>query len=151
MTKYLIFPFIIALCMACLPDSPMLQKTIHQQGSSKHSSWSVQEKSDRSTTEDDRLSLPIVPPLIQTTWGQSGLYQTETPTKDGQPTYPGCTTIASAQILFYYQYQNRANNAVSYTLEHSPLRGNGIDVHGSSLYLDLPSYTYDYSQMALDL
>ncbi|MBT6490771.1 MAG: hypothetical protein HOK97_13465, partial [Deltaproteobacteria bacterium] len=44
-----------------------------------------------------------VDPLLGTTWGQGGAYQNATPTQNGELTYPGCTTIASAQILYYYQ------------------------------------------------
>ena len=50
---------------------------------------------------------PIVGPLLQTTWGQDGVWQQSTPLKDGNPTFPGCTTIATAQILYFYQYLDR--------------------------------------------
>ncbi|MDC0254416.1 C10 family peptidase [Bacteriovoracales bacterium] len=55
-----------------------------------------------------------VGPLLETEWGQGGLYQTFTPkiTKSwdsevwlGQA-YLGCTTVATAQVLKYYGYQN---------------------------------------------
>ena len=47
-----------------------------------------------------------VAPLLSTEWGQTGVWQQHTPTLAGAPTYPGCTTVASAQVLYYYQYQN---------------------------------------------
>ena len=55
-----------------------------------------------------------VGPLLETEWGQGGLYQTFTPriTKSWDPevwlgqAYLGCTTVATAQVLNYYGYQN---------------------------------------------
>ncbi|MBT6432733.1 MAG: hypothetical protein HOK28_06555 [Deltaproteobacteria bacterium] len=90
-----------------------------------------------------------VDPLLGTTWGQGGAYQNATPTQNGELTYPDCTTIASAQILYYYQYQNHANEEVSYGLDNSGLVH--PDVEGRTLYLDLPSHSYDYTAMAASL
>ena len=87
-----------------------------------------------------------VEPILQTEWGQGGVYKTATPLKDGQTTYPGCTTIASAQILNHYRYQDHANSEVGYVLDH-PLTG--PDVDGRSLYLDLTAHSYDWQ--ALDV
>ncbi len=90
-----------------------------------------------------------VGPLIGTTWGQGGFYQNATPTRDGEPTYPGCTTIAASQILYYFQYQNHANEEVSYWLDNDGLVHPDLD--GRSLYLDLPRQRYDYDAMAASL
>ena len=78
-----------------------------------------------------------VEPLLSTSWGQGGAYQSATPVRDGEPTYPGCTTIAAAQILYYFQYQNHANEEVSYWLDNDGLVHPDID--GQNLYLDLLS------------
>jgi len=106
--------------------------------------------SDLAST-NSRPIVPVIGPLLQTRWGQDGAYQTQTPYKDGEATYPGCTTVASAQVLYYYQYRDRAESPVEYVLEHSPLEGNGVTDDGYSLFLDLPNYRHDYSQMALSL
>ena len=89
-------------------------------------------------------------PLLQTTWGQGGDYQSQTPLKNGERTYPGCTTVAAAQVLYHYQYTNQAASPVSYDLQHGPLRGADIS-HGRTLEVDLPSFTYDFDAMATDL
>ncbi len=94
-------------------------------------------------------ALAEVGPLLQTTWGQGGDYQSRTPIKDGERTYPGCTTIATAQILYHYQYTDTAESDVAYRLDHSPLRGPDID--GRTLSVDLTDHRYDYSAMAADL
>ena len=89
-----------------------------------------------------------VAPLLSTTWGQDGVWQQSTPLLDGAPTYPGCTTIASAQILYYYQYQNHASSDVCYELDHEV---SGFDVEdGSTLCVDFASddITYDWDAMA---
>ena len=39
-------------------------------------------------------ALAGVNPLLQTSWGQGGDYKSATPTRNGEHTYPGCTTIA---------------------------------------------------------
>jgi hypothetical protein len=95
--------------------------------------------------------VPVVSPLLEANWGQDGDYQSKTPRKDGAPTYPGCTTVASAQILYYYRHQDRANQSVYYTLEHAPLTGHDVVDDGRALFVDLPEYTYDYEAMPLTL
>ena len=44
-----------------------------------------------------------VAPMIQTRWGQGAPYNRATPRLDGQQTWPGCTTLALAQLLNYYR------------------------------------------------
>ena len=90
-----------------------------------------------------------VSPLLKTTWGQGGLYQSETPTRNGDPTYPGCTTIASAQILYYYQYKNTGAQEVYYSLDNKGLTHS--DISNDTLYLDLTQESYDFSKMAPNL
>jgi hypothetical protein len=92
-----------------------------------------------------------VDPLLRTTWGQGGLYKSKTPKKDGARTYPGCTTVASAQVLYYYRYQNQAAQDVGYGLEHAPLSGDDVSDDGRSIYVDLPAVAYDFYAMAHSL
>lgn len=92
-----------------------------------------------------------VQPLLKTAWGQGGLYKTQTPFKNGERTYPGCTTIASAQILYHYRYQNQANSEVYYSLEHAPLSGADVTDDGTGLFVDLPAFAYDFGAMAHSL
>ena len=78
-----------------------------------------------------------VAPLLRTTWGQGGDYKNATPSKAGAHTYPGCTTIASAQVLFYYRYRDHAASEVYYSLEHGPLAGAGRPrLHETDVVLD---------------
>ena len=88
-----------------------------------------------------------VGPLLETEWGQGGLYQTFTPsiTKSwdsevwlGQA-YLGCTTVATAQVLKYYGYQNikylerfqEYSNCYSLgNHERSGLKGEDVDKNG---------------------
>ncbi|MEM7156666.1 MAG: C10 family peptidase [Myxococcota bacterium] len=92
-----------------------------------------------------------VEPLLQTQWGQDGDWQASTPLKDGERTFPGCTTIASAQILYYYQYQAQATSDVCYGLDHDPLSGPDV-VDGDLLCIDFGSspVSYDFGAMAQD-
>ena len=62
-----------------------------------------------------------VPPMIKTEWGQSAPYNRQTPLLSGERTYPGCTTLALAQILNYYRYRDRGFNSVSYWLDNENL------------------------------
>ena len=89
----------------------------------------------------------VIGPLLETQWGQSGVWQQSTPLKDENPTYPGCTTVATAQILYYYQYQNYANTDTCYRLDHeleSP------DIEGKTLCIDFQSsnITYNWDELA---
>lgn len=93
---------------------------------------------------------PVVGPLLRTRWGQSGIYQSATPLKDGARTYPGCTTIATAQVLAYYAYQNRATTDVCYALEHAPLTGPDV-VDGDTLCVALSEARVDWNSLAPDL
>jgi hypothetical protein len=85
-----------------------------------------------------------VPPILETEWGQGGAWQAEMPQDAaGQATYPGCTTVAVAQVLFHYQHQASPNRAVSYVLDH--------DVTGAFIadgVLDLPARSHDWDAMA---
>ena len=57
-------------------------------------------------TSADALAASVEP-MLQTRWGQSDVWQTATPLDAaGAPTYPGCTTVAAAQVLYYYRYQD---------------------------------------------
>ncbi|MFT4979675.1 MAG: hypothetical protein ACI8S6_005587, partial [Myxococcota bacterium] len=88
-----------------------------------------------------------VDPLLKTTWGQDGVWQSALPADaDGELTYAGCTTIAAAQVLFYYQHQATASSAVEYVLDH-PVTG--PDIEDDWLSSDLTSRTHDWSAMAL--
>lgn len=91
-----------------------------------------------------------VAPMLDTLWAQDGYYKQATPKKGTATTYPGCTTIAVAQVLYYYQYQNHGNQPVSYVLEHGPLQGKDIQ-DGYSLSLDLSQYQANWDNMAGDL
>jgi len=77
-------------------------------------------KADRWSSHD---IAPLVRPLLKTSWGQDGAYKSRTPLKDGEHTYPGCTTIASAQVLYYYQYRNRPQSEVFKTEIFGPVLG----------------------------
>lgn len=87
-----------------------------------------------------------VGPLLQTEWGQDGAWQASLPTDEsGALTYAGCTTIASAQLLYYYQHQATASSAVEYLLDHEV---SGVDIEDRWLALDLTETTHDWSAMA---
>lgn len=88
-----------------------------------------------------------MPPLLKTEWGQSGVWKQGTPLKDNEPTYSGCTTIASAQILYYYQYQNHANNDVCYGLEHD-IQGEDIENDTLCINFHTDDIRYDWNSMA---
>ena len=108
-----------------------------------------------------------IAPLIKTQWGQGELYQTMTPkitlswNKDvwlGQ-SYLGCTTIASAQVLNYYKYQNlqRLNTfqkkSNCYPLDNfiqSGLVSKNIDEWGSHCITGVGE-GFDFSGMAKSL
>ena len=91
-------------------------------------------------------ALADVAPLLETEWGQDGVWQDALPADEsGDQTYAGCTTIAAAQVLYYYQHQAAASSEVSYSLDHGVT---GPDIEDSWLYLDLPSVTHDWSAMA---
>jgi hypothetical protein len=87
-----------------------------------------------------------VEPLLDTRWGQSDVWQTKTPLQNGQLTYPGCTTISTAQVLYYYQHQNSAASEETYVLDHNNITG--ADITGNTLSIDLPSFQYQWSEMA---
>lgn len=90
-----------------------------------------------------------VAPLLSTEWGQAGVWQEHTPSLDGEPTYPGCTTVATAQILYYYQYQDHADSDVCYQLDHDVV-SEDIDDNGTlCLYLDSEDVTYTWESMAI--
>ncbi|MCO7223391.1 C10 family peptidase [Pleionea sp. CnH1-48] len=92
-------------------------------------------------------SQAAVEPLLKTQWGQSDVWQSQTPKQNGNPTYPGCTTISTAQILYYFQHQKQASSTVSYVLEHDDVVGPHID--GRELSLDLTQFSYDWQSMGL--
>ncbi len=90
--------------------------------------------------------------MIDTMWGQSGIYrsQAKTPTnKNGDHTYPGCTTIAVAQILYYYQYQNQATVIIDYLQDYKDLYQDGV--LNREIYIDLFQYNYNFENMMPDL
>ena len=90
-----------------------------------------------------------VGPLLNTTWGQSGAYQNATPTMAGSHTYPGCTTISSAQILYYYQYGTQGEGEAAYALDNKGLVHETIT--NDSLFLDFADHTYDFGAMATSM
>ena len=100
---------------------------------------------DRGT--HDSHSNREVEPLLATSWGQSGVWKQGTPQADGEPTYPGCTTIASAQILYYYQYKNHASSDVCYRLDHD-VTGADVEDGVLCLYFDSDDIQYDWDSMA---
>lgn len=88
-----------------------------------------------------------VPPMLETTWGQSGAWQSHTPVDaQGEATYPGCTTIATAQVLAYYRHQATASSAVAYTLDNDVY---GPDIVDRFIEVELPETTHDFDAMAL--
>ena len=89
----------------------------------------------------------VIGPLIETQWGQDGVWQQSTPLKNDNPTYPGCTTVATAQVLYYYQYQNYANTDTCYRLDHEL---DSPDIDGNTLCLDFQSsnITYNWDNLA---
>ena len=125
----------LSFVFSCAPDASTAPDTAHRTGGKY--------------TVPRRTVVSGVAPLLQTEWGQAGVWQQSTPTLEGEPTYPGCTTIASAQVLFYYQYQNYADSDVCYDLEHEVL---SEDVEGGvTLCVDFASndIQYDWDGMAL--
>jgi len=87
-----------------------------------------------------------VAPLLETTWGQDGDWQASLPIDtNGDRTYAGCTTVAAAQVLYYYQHQATASTVVDYKLDHDVT---GPDIEDRWLYLDLTEVTHDWSAMA---
>jgi len=94
---------------------------------------------------------PVVGPLLQTSWGQGGVYQTNMPQLGGEPTYPGCTTVASAQVLYYYRVTGQAASPVSYGLDHGPLTGPDVVDGGHGLSVDVSAVSHDFDAMGLEL
>jgi hypothetical protein len=94
------------------------------------------------------LTNPTVGPLLKTEWGQGGVWQEKTPLKDGEATYPGCTTVATAQILYYFQHQNFVQNDICYGLDYD-LSGTDI-FNEDTLCIDFVSAEifYDWDKMA---
>ena len=91
-------------------------------------------------------ALAGVEPLLETAWGQDEVWGAYTPLDaDGEPTAAGCTTVAAAQVLYYYRYQNTASSDVSYGLDNDVT---GADIEDRWLYLDLPTFEYDWDAMA---
>lgn len=88
-----------------------------------------------------------VEPLLSTSWGQEGVWQEHTPMGEEGTTLPGCTSVAAAQILYYYQYGNHALNAVSYLINNPEVYSS--DITDSMLSLDLSEYRYNWSKFAL--
>jgi hypothetical protein len=87
-----------------------------------------------------------VEPMLTTEWGQSGVWQSQTPIDAaGDATYPGCTTLAAAQVLFHYRYQNAFSSEVSYGLDN-PVTG--PDIEGS--WLTAEPREHDWDAMALN-
>jgi hypothetical protein len=99
-----------------------------------------------------------VDPLLTTTWGQGPKFQEFTPKKNGAGTHPGCTTIAAAQVLYYFRYAG-ANPAAPwidgeecYWLENGPLdetAGGDVSDGGYQLCVNLTDYRPPWSDMAL--
>lgn len=81
-----------------------------------------------------------VPPLIQTQWGQGAPYNRATPTLNGEHTYPGCTTLALAQLLNYYRYKDQGTKEVIYAQENDALVPNQVEV-------DLTAVRFDWAGM----
>lgn len=98
--------------------------------------------SDSSPTPMTFASSRVIGPLIETQWGQGGVWQQSTPTKEGEETYPGCTTVATAQILYYYQHQNYANNDTCYRLDHAL---ESADIEGYTLCVDFEADNIQYN------
>ncbi|MCO4746435.1 MAG: C10 family peptidase [Proteobacteria bacterium] len=90
-----------------------------------------------------------VDPMLQTEWGQGDEWKQSTPIKSGDSTYPGCTTLASAQVLYYYRYQTHGSSEVSYVLEHDGL--SGADVADGVLTRDIRETAHAWDAMALTL
>ena len=89
-----------------------------------------------------------IDPLITTEWGQDGVFRQSTPLKNGSKTYPGCTSIAAAQIIYYYRYKSTCSYNDGYVLEHSPMEHE--DIEGNYLYKDLTVKNYDFTGMTLN-
>lgn len=96
-----------------------------------------------------QLAFADVGPFIKTKWGQGRDYQAACPEQNGAKTYPGCTTLAAAQILYYYQHQSTPEKDMSYGLDHKGL--SGPDIQGRSLNLKLTQFNYDWDEMTLDV
>ena len=94
------------------------------------------------------LTNSTVGPLLKTEWGQGGVWQEKTPLKDGESTYPGCTTVATAQILYYFQHQNFVSNDICYGLDYDL---SGTDIwNNDTLCIDFVSddISYDWDSLA---
>ncbi|MBO1323006.1 C10 family peptidase [Acanthopleuribacter pedis] len=78
--------------------------------------------------------------MIQSQWGQGAPYNRATPTLNGEPTYPGCTTLALAQLLNYYRYRDHGVKEVVYAQDNDSLQPNQTEV-------DLTAVRFDWANM----
>ena len=54
-------------------------------------------------------------PMLHTEWGQSSPFNYLCPTIDGQPGYAGCSAVALAQVMRYWQYPASCDPLPAYT------------------------------------
>ena len=85
-----------------------------------------------------------ITPLLATEWNQGSateegyIYNTLCPTIDGKHCITGCVATAGAQIMYYYQWPQKATSVVpGYTID-----GNSADTSK-----DLPAITFDWAKM----
>ena len=85
-----------------------------------------------------------ITPLLVTEWNQGSateegyIYNTLCPTVNGKHCITGCVATAGAQIMYYYQWPQKATSVVpGYTID-----GNSADTSK-----DLPAITFDWAKM----
>ncbi len=97
---------------------------------------------------------PTYGPLLRTQWNQYSPYNDLCPESDGQHCLTGCTTIATAQLLFYYQYCKPLDLNGQGTSPCNDLKSEYIvnisHYDGVTFYDYKMSYTPDFNKIATD-
>lgn len=60
-----------------------------------------------------------VAPLLRTQWGQREPFNAQCPTYNDAPTLAGCTAVALAQVLYYYQSENTSQVVEEYVDDYT--------------------------------
>ncbi|MDH8702303.1 hypothetical protein M2138_001664 [Dysgonomonadaceae bacterium PH5-43] len=85
---------------------------------------------------DERSYADYVKPLVKAKWDQGAPYNNSCPVIDGSTAVVGCTAVAGAQIMSYYQWPKKGNGSLTY------------EVAGSNRTINFANATYDWSQLA---
>ncbi len=88
-----------------------------------------------------------IPPMVTSNWSQRAPYNNRCPEVDGERSVTGCIATAMAQVMYYWQYPDRAPSLGGYTtsshriwmpsLPSAPLHWDHMmDVYASGAYTD---------------